>query len=82
MGVWYRGLPFLKSAGASNNDALIFMTGYNFNGFKISYSFDLTLSKLLGYSGNAHEISLVLEFLQNKELKKKRFNKAIPSPKF
>lgn len=81
-GAWYRGLPFLKTAGASNNDAIILMMGYNLKGFKIAYSFDMTLSKLQGYSGNAHEVSLVFEFLQNQALKKKRFNKAIPSPKF
>lgn len=82
LGFWYRGIPISIQSHKSGNDALIFITGYKFKDFKISYSFDLTISKLMGYGANAHEISLSLDFFQNKSQKKKRFNKAIPNPKF
>ncbi|MCX6182726.1 MAG: PorP/SprF family type IX secretion system membrane protein [Bacteroidetes bacterium] len=85
-GLWYRGLPVFKSyqPGYSNNDALIIMLGYSTPGFRIGYSYDITISKLYGSTLGAHELSLVFEFVnyaKNAENGQKRL-KNIPCPSF
>ncbi len=62
-GLWYRGLPLLKSAnGYFNQDALVIMMGYKKDGFTLGYSFDITISKLGLGTGGCHEISCGFEF--------------------
>lgn len=39
-------------------DAIAPMVGYKFKGMKIGYSYDLTLSKIKGYSSGTHEVML------------------------
>lgn len=39
-------------------DAIAPMIGYKFKGMKIGYSYDLTLSKINGYSSGTHEVML------------------------
>lgn len=82
-GLWYRGLPGLKSykQGYSNNDAVILLLGLEVNDLRIGYSYDVTISRLVSDSGGAHEISLVFEAAsRRKKRSRKRFQ--IPCPKF
>lgn len=83
-GLFYRGIPLFKAyeKGYANNDALIMMAGYRYENINIIYSFDLSVSRLFSYSGNAHEITLTYLFNQNMQLKKKLKKKVIECPKF
>ena len=62
LGLWYRGIPIGSSDGLTNNDALIFIVGFNIGDVRLSYSYDLTLSSLAGHSGGANEFSLIYRF--------------------
>lgn len=62
-GIWYRNF-IIPTSTISNLDAMIFVIGFDTEDFKISYSYDLSLSKLIGSSDGAHEISLVYYFNQ------------------
>lgn len=56
-------------------DATIFMVGVREGVFSIAYSYDMTISKLAnapGGTGMTHEISLVINIEDSKELQKKR----------
>lgn len=80
MGIWYRGIPFLKTGKLSNNDAVILLVGLYAKGIKIGYSYDITISKLAGDTGGSHEVSLVYEYpYKKKKRKKKHF---VPCAKF
>jgi Type IX secretion system membrane protein PorP/SprF len=54
-GLWYRHSLY-------NGDALITSFGVKKDFFKITYSFDLTLSQLSVRQGGSHEIGIVLNF--------------------
>ncbi len=81
-GLWYRGLPVLKSyePGNGNHEAVILMAGVETEQqLRIVYSYDITISKLSMRSGGAHEISLVYEWQgQTKKIR----HRAVPCPKF
>ncbi len=65
LGIWYRGVPISAFSNSYfNNDAFVFLVGYNVNDqpLHIGYSYDLTVSGLFSNSGGSHEISLVYEF--------------------
>jgi type IX secretion system PorP/SprF family membrane protein len=62
LGLWYRGLPINEYKGLMNNDALIFILGFNIGNVRLSYSYDLTLSNLAGHSGGANEFSMIFRF--------------------
>jgi type IX secretion system PorP/SprF family membrane protein len=62
LGLWYRGIPINESNGLTNNDALIFILGFNIGNVRMSYSYDMTLSNLAGHSGGANEFSLNFRF--------------------
>lgn len=62
VGLWYRGIPGLSSSSLGNNDALIFSLGINVGSAHLAYSYDLTLSKLAGYSGGSNEFSIIYRF--------------------
>lgn len=62
LGLWYRGIPVLETEGLTNNDALIFILGFNIGSVRLSYSYDMTLSNLAGYSGGANEFSIIWRF--------------------
>jgi len=53
-----------------------FLLGYKFDNINIGYSYDITISKLIGSTGGAHEISIIYNFDLNQTRKKRR--KAIP----
>ncbi len=54
-GLWYRHSLF-------NGDALITSFGVRKDFFKISYSFDITMSQLTIRQGGSHEIGIILNF--------------------
>jgi type IX secretion system PorP/SprF family membrane protein len=78
-GLWYRGIPF---ATTQAGDAVIGLIGIKTSQLHIGYSYDFTISNLIGSTGGAHEISLVYEFnnLSIGQLKKRI--RAIPCPEF
>jgi type IX secretion system PorP/SprF family membrane protein len=80
IGMWYRGIPFIKTGKLSNNDALVLLVGMHTKGLKIGYSYDMTISKLSGDTGGSHEISLVYEYPYKKKKRKKRH--FVPCAKF
>lgn len=64
-GGWYRH-------AFSNSDAIIALVGFQYDIFKIGYSYDYTVSAL-SPSGGSHEISLVINLDNSKNLQRKRF---------
>lgn len=81
IGVWYRGLLVSKEyKGYGNSDAAIFLVGYKVDNLSIGYSYDFNISKLITSTGGAHELSLIYEFNQSQEAKKKY--EIVPCPKF
>lgn len=78
IGIWYRGIPVFKEL--SSNDALAFLLGFKIDQFSIGYSYDLTISKLVGFTGGTHEISINYLFNQGVTQREKR--KIIPCPSF
>lgn len=78
IGIWYRGIPVFKEL--ASNDALAFLLGFKVDQFSIGYSYDLTISKLVGLTGGTHEISI--NYLFNQGVTKRERRKAIPCPSF
>lgn len=78
LGVWYRGLPFMKET-YFGSDAVSIMAGCRFESFQVVYSYDLTVSSLSPSSGGSHEISLTYE---GKIKPKKRRYRAPVCPPF
>lgn len=81
-GLWYRGIPVGKGKESyqRNTDALTVLVGTRIATLQIGYSYDLTLSRLAGNTGGAHEISLQYEFVNGRP--KKRQFRVIPCPRF
>lgn len=78
LGLWYRGIPVEKVGTYVNNDAVIFIAGVTLGAVKFAYSYDLTLSKLAGFSGGANEISLIWQINSNFSVRSR--HGAIPCP--
>jgi type IX secretion system PorP/SprF family membrane protein len=78
VGIWYRGIPVFKEL--TSNDAIAFLLGVKLDQLSIGYSYDLTISKLVGYTGGAHEISVNYLFNQGVTQRSKR--RALPCPTF
>lgn len=78
IGVWYRGIPVFKNMPSS--DALVFLIGMKLDQISIGYSYDLTISQLVGHTGGAHEISINYTFNQGVTQRMKR--KGLPCPTF
>lgn len=81
LGLWYRGIPLKPyEPGYQNNESIVMLLGYEFkNGLGIGYSYDLTLSRLYGHSGGAHEIAVFFELNQRRKKLRKRI---VPCAKF
>jgi type IX secretion system PorP/SprF family membrane protein len=71
-GAWYR-------YDIDNADGAIFLLGLTQRRFRLGYSYDLTLSKLQGATGGAHEVSLAILVNCNKKRNKPG---AIKCPEF
>lgn len=62
MGVQPLYIGFYYREDFTNSDAFIFMCGFTQGVLKIGYSYDITVSGLAGYTGGAHELSLIINF--------------------
>ncbi|MDN4166959.1 type IX secretion system membrane protein PorP/SprF [Cytophagales bacterium LB-30] len=82
LGIWYRGLPFKPYEGLRNNEAIILLIGYTYQGLNMGYSYDYTISNLGIASGGAHEISLSYQFPLRDPRKPPRDKMSVPCPKF
>ena len=83
LGAWFRGIPVIgNQAGYASLDAVIVLVGYEIYDLKFGYSYDYTLSKLIGVTGGSHEISLIYEFNKNLKLRRKNRQVTIPCPGF
>lgn len=80
LGTWYRGIPFITGKGL-NSDALAFLIGYKKYDFRLCYSYDLPLSRMINSFGT-HEISLVFEFCKGGKEKPPRNIQQLPCPVF
>jgi type IX secretion system PorP/SprF family membrane protein len=78
IGLWYRGIPFGNKYIAP--DALIYLVGVKYNDFVFSYSYDMSIGKLISRTGGSHEVSVIYMIGSTKPLKKKY--KPIPCPEF
>lgn len=78
IGIWYRGIPVLKDYATS--DAVAFLLGYKLDNINIGYSYDLTVSDLIGFSGGTHEITI--NFMFNPDATQRSRRRAIPCPNF
>ena len=84
-GLWYRGIPGFKAyeKGYGNNDAAILMVGYQLLDFRVGYSYDITISRLLSNTAGSHELSIIYEFASaDKEKKKGKKDFIVPCAKF
>ena len=72
-GLWYRqNLNFQA-------DALIFLAGVYLNDYKVSYSYDLPISSLLGHTYSSHELTIGILFSKPPKQMKMQ---ALPCPDF
>lgn len=74
VGAWFRH-------NFSNPDAFVALVGVKFNNIRFGYSYDVTVSKVGGSSGGAHEISFAWDFCIYKQENRRRI-RAIKSPSF
>jgi type IX secretion system PorP/SprF family membrane protein len=75
LGLWYRGIPFVNS---HRGDAMVFLVGIKTRQFNVGYSYDFTVSNLLGAVRGSHEVSMTFKFLLPKRIKKG----SVPCPEF
>ena len=78
-GLWYRGIPLATSQAG---DALIGLIGIKTSAFHIGYSYDFTISNLIGSTAGAHEVSLIYEFNTLSVGAQRKRLRAIPCPEF
>jgi len=67
LGIWYRDLPFVAKNNLTNRDAIIGVAAFTYENLKVSYSYDVTISDLAGYTAGAHEVVLTFKFNQRNE---------------
>ncbi|MBN1788980.1 MAG: PorP/SprF family type IX secretion system membrane protein [Bacteroidales bacterium] len=75
LGLWYRGIPPFNS---QRGDAFIVLVGYKTKSFNVGYSYDVTISNLIGQAIGSHEISLSYKFAFPRRSKKGE----VPCPEF
>jgi type IX secretion system PorP/SprF family membrane protein len=75
LGLWYRGIPPFNS---QRGDAFIILVGYKTHNFNIGYSYDVTISNLIGQAIGSHEISMSVKFALPRRTKKG----GVPCPEF
>jgi len=75
LGLWYRGIPPFNS---QRGDAIILLVGYKTRNFNIGYSYDLTVSNLIGQALGSHEVSMSIKFALPRRSKKGE----VPCPEF
>jgi len=82
-GLWYRGIP-LKQTVKDNisQDAVVVVLGFQLEKFELTYSYDITVSKLGPVSGGAHEIALKFKLDMAVQVTKRKRERFIPCPTF
>jgi type IX secretion system PorP/SprF family membrane protein len=71
--VLYKNLVWL-GASYRHQDAVVFMTGFYFDKFRLGYAYDLTLSEVKDYTSGSHEINLVYYiFTENSKISRASF---------
>lgn len=75
LGLWYRGIPPFNS---QRGDAFILLVGYRTKNFNIGYSYDVTISNLIGQAIGSHEVSMCFKFAVPRRNKKGE----VPCPEF
>jgi type IX secretion system PorP/SprF family membrane protein len=75
LGLWYRGIPPFNS---QRGDAFIILLGYKTHNFNIGYSYDFTISNLIGQALGSHEVSMSFKFALPRRTKKG----GVPCPEF
>lgn len=78
IGVWYRGIPLANTF--SNPDAVIFSFGAKYLDYTFTYSYDMTIGKMISRTGGSHEVSLIYIVGSARPLKKKY--RQVPCPEF
>lgn len=83
VGLWYRGIPILQR-GDDNiiQDAIVVILGFQLTHFDLTYSYDVTISKLGPISGGAHEVALKFKLNTGLRSTKRKPEKFIPCPTF
>ncbi|HQW87238.1 MAG TPA: type IX secretion system membrane protein PorP/SprF [Flavobacteriales bacterium] len=83
-GLWYRGIPVFKAyaPGHGNTDALAVLLGFMVKDLRVGYSYDLTLSRLAGRTGGAHEITLGYELADRRRKRSIAKRRVVPCAKF
>jgi hypothetical protein len=83
-GLWYRGLPLFKryDRGYANRDALAVLMGFTVNDLRVGYSYDVTVSRLAGHTGGAHEITLGYEIVEKRRKRAMSKRRIVPCAKF
>ena len=80
IGMYVNRRPFVIGAwfrhDFENADAVVPMLGLEWKGFRIAYSYDITLSQLGGTTGGAHEVSAGYQFscFNQKRLRERAIN--------
>lgn len=84
VGLWYRGIPLLKryEPGYANNDAITALVGVIIHDLRIGYSYDITVSRLAGQAGGAHEITLGYELASSGKKRAMSRRRVVPCAKF
>ncbi|MCE3226828.1 MAG: hypothetical protein K0S32_1379 [Bacteroidetes bacterium] len=84
LGLWYRGIPFLKAykPGYDNHDAIALIIGFNTSKYKIGYSHDITISQLTAKTMGTHEVSMSYQVCGMKKKRAKKQTTLIHCPKF
>lgn len=77
LGLWYRGM--FKKDEKISRDALILLTGFKLGWINIGYSYDFTVSRLIGSTHGAHEVSISYSFTTKVKPRKMR---SVPCPDF
>lgn len=83
-GIWFRGIPIMKAyaPGYANNDAVALLVGFKVNDLRIGYSYDITISRLAGHSGGAHELTLGYDIVQPYKKRSANRRRIVPCAKF
>ena len=85
LGLWYRGIPIKKDENIFNKDAINMQLGFEYNRFSFTYSYDITISRLmLKNTMGSHEISMIYLFCLDWPKRKKpaRRVRKLPCPDF
>jgi type IX secretion system PorP/SprF family membrane protein len=83
VGFWYRGIPIQQDMpDNTNHDAVVVILGFQLEKLELTYSYDITVSKLAPNSGGTHELALKYRLNMAAQITKRKKEKFIPCPTF